>query len=1047
MQVMSCLVFFLVANVACANDKNLPPRSEWRATSSSMTTPAMSPAHAIDGDLTTRWGGGFSPGNWFQVDLGRAADVGGVIIHWDYGAAKAYSIQDSIDGQHWHTAFETTDATAGTEYIVFPAVHTRFVRLASPARTADWGASLFEFEPLSAHDSPRIRGVGDETTSAQLWLGTTPRSISSTHTFTVDLPHALDVAGLEIFWSTSPASTKLEARSSDGRWQVIDDDPLPAGDVSFLAAPKAATYTALRVTVRDADRASAITRIRLLSPTRTLTPMKRYEIAASRANQSLFPSSLHQQQVYWTAVGIPGGLQKSVIDEYGDIEAFKTAPLVQPVWRDDSGRASAAFDSKITHTLRDGWMPMPSARWSPQPGLELTSEAFAIEQNGQPVTLVRHRLVNRGTTKIDGVLALLIRPMQISPPWQNGGPSPIRDIAVDATSARVNGRLLFDAVTPPDAQGAAPFGAHGETEVTRTIATGNLPPATAAHDDDGLAAAAFTYRTHLAPGEHRDVVVAFPLGRDRLDVKTLRLPDAPALDVSTLGDFDALADKTAAIWQSRLGKIGLSLPDPSLVDMLRAQAAYMLINQTGPAMQPGPRNYNRSFIRDGAATAAALLRIGLAQTARDYLRWYSDHAVHDNGLVSPILNDDGTVNTGFGSDIEYDSQGEYIWLVAETARLDGGAQTVRDYQPKVKRALQFLQTLRERTLVPGYASDREAPERFRGIIAPSISHEGYPTPTHSYWDDYWALKGWHDGAWLAEQWADKETAAWAREQYQLLHDSLAASIRATMAWKHSDVIPASADLGDPDPTSVSIALDPCGAQDVLPPDALARTFEQYLGDVRKRYAPDALYAYTPYEMRNVLTYVHLNRPDEANELLGDLLAHRRPLEWQVLAEVVYSDPRHAIYLGDMPHTWIGAEYARALFGMLMHEGDRALTLLPGAPPAWLDGDGVRVTGLPTSYGSLSMSAKRDGAKLVVHLDAGLRTDAALDSDLALAQATVIGARRRQERQGFRRQRNPAREAIQGTHRNVVTNCGWSGTRANGIIIDKAFDEDEHHGIA
>ena len=107
--------------------------------------------------------------------------------------------------------------------------------------------------------------------------------------------------------------------------------------------------------------------------------------------------------------------------------------------------------------------------------------------------------------------------------------------------------------------------------------------------------------------------------------------------------------------------------------MLRAQAAYMLINQTGPAMQPGPRNYNRSFIRDGSATAAILLRMGQAKVARDYLRWYADHAVHPNGLVSPILNDDGTVNTGFGSDIEYDSQGEFISLVADVARLDGGA--------------------------------------------------------------------------------------------------------------------------------------------------------------------------------------------------------------------------------------------------------------------------------------------------------------------------------------------------------------------------------------
>ncbi|HBS61745.1 MAG TPA: hypothetical protein DEB32_03235, partial [Stenotrophomonas sp.] len=132
--------------------------------------------------------------------------------------------------------------------------------------------------------------------------------------------------------------------------------------------------------------------------------------------------------------------------------------------------------------------------------------------------------------------------------------------------------------------------------------------------------------------------------------------------------------------------------------------------------------------------------------------------------------------------------------VADVARLDGGPESVRAYLPKVKAALRFLQELRERTLVPGYMAGQPAPERFAGILAPSISHEGYPSPTHSYWDDYWGLKGWHDGAWLAESLGDYDTAAWARAQYTALHDALAASIRATMAWKGIDFIPSSADL-------------------------------------------------------------------------------------------------------------------------------------------------------------------------------------------------------------------------------------------------------------
>jgi hypothetical protein len=661
---------------------------------------------------------------------------------------------------------------------------------------------------------------------------------------------------------------------------------------------------------------------------------------------------------------------------------------------------------------------MPAVQWSPQPGLLLRSEAIAADQAAGPVTFVRHRLANTGNSRVDGQLAIVVRPMQVNPPWQHGGVSPIRTVKIEGTRARstvnVNGRTLLTSLTPAIARGAAPFGLHGEDEITRYLADGHVPTGLSAQDGDGLAAAALIYDVHLEPGAQRDVVLAFPLGSPQS-----RMASAPnradTMDEADAAAFDGIATRVEQQWQVRLGRIGLTLPDPSLVDMLRAQAAYMLINQTGPAMQPGPRNYDRSFIRDGSATAAILLRMGLASTARAYLRWYADHAVHEDGLVSPILNDDGTVNRGFGSDLEYDSQGEFVALVADVARLDGGAVTVREYLPRVRRALEFLQQLRGRTLVPGYMAASEAPERFRGIIAPSISHEGYSTPTHSYWDDYWALKGWHDGAWLAQQSGDQDMAAWALDQYAALRESVARSIRMTVQWKAIDYIPASADLGDGDPSSVSIGLDPCGQQDLLPPDALTHTFVRYLDEVRQRASPDALYAYTPYEFRNVLTLVHLNRPKDGEELLSRLLTGRRPAEWQVLAEVVRSQARHPFYLGDMPHTWVGAEYARALFGMLMHEEDARLDLLPGAPPSWVAGEGLRISGLPTAFGTLSMSARQEGTVMRVLLEPGLRNDAPLEVDWPGRQRPVTVTVDGQERvdysaDGIRLER-PFRELV------------------------------------
>ena len=60
--------------------------------------------------------------------------------------------------------------------------------------------------------------------------------------------------------------------------------------------------------------------------------------------------------------------------------------------------------------------------------------------------------------------------------------------------------------------------------------------------------------------------------------------------------------------------------------------------------------------------------------------------------------------------------------------------------PRVEAAARYLETLRqtERTDV----KLRSADARVLRLLPASISHEGYAAkPMHSYWDDFWALKG------------------------------------------------------------------------------------------------------------------------------------------------------------------------------------------------------------------------------------------------------------------------------------------------------------------
>lgn len=939
----------------------LPPRAQWRASSSAQEMPSQPSSFAIDGDVTTAWTGPFAENHWLQIDTGRVSSIAGATVQWGTVSTTRYRIQASTDGKRWQTVHAAEDGRGGTEYVFFAPVQARYLRLASAVRTSDWGVWVSEFAPVAAADAPKITGVS-AADAAALWAGvpTSPRKLVARE-LRIKLPREWAIAGLQLYWAAPRRSVRLEAREGSEEWRVVDADLQAEGDNSFLAARQPMHVDELRVVI-DAEDAPLLKQLRLLGQSEVSTPWRRYAVAASRRFGDAFPPTIHSKQVYWTLVGTPAGLQKSLFDEFGNLEPTRRAPLVQPVWRDRSGKLATAASGDRGQTLRQGWMPMPTLQWSPRPGLLLRTEAFAATTDNVPYTLVRYRLSNVGSATVDGRLGLLVRPMQVNPPWQHGGLAPIRAIVLDGITVRVNDRPLLHTLTPPDARTALGFGKFGETEITRLFAEERLPTSNRAEDADGLAAAALAYDVQLAPGDKRDVVLAFPLG------------DAALRPAWRDSDFDRLADETQHQWHERFGRIGLRLPDAAVADAVRAQMAYMLLNQTGHALQPGPRNYDRSFVRDGAATASLMLRMGQPKVARDYLRWYAAHAVHPNGLVSPILNADGTVAQGWGSDIEYDSQGQFINLVADIARLDGGPQTVREYLPQVKLAMQFLVTLRERTMVAGYMSDHPAPERFRGILAPSISHEGFATPQHSYWDDYWALKGWHDGAWLAQSLGDHETAQWALEQRKLLRDATEASIRSTMTWARSGLIPAAAERADSDATGLSIALDPCDALDALPIEALQRTFDAYHAAVIARGAGGSNYAYTPYEFRNVLSFVRLGQPDRAHDLMSRLWRDRRP--WYVFPEVVHSDPRRAIYIGDMPHTWIGGELVRAVLGSLFHEDAERIELLPGVPMDWLVGDGSKIERMPTAFGPLTLEARLQGKALILKT-AGLRDGTAV----------------------------------------------------------------------
>ena len=680
---------------------------------------------------------------------------------------------------------------------------------------------------------------------------------------------------------------------------------------------------------------------------------------AKDAPRGHYPRGYLGEQSYWTVIGVDGDADEGLFDEDARLETGRAQFSLEPflsldghlvTWADVTGLASQ----------RDGDLPIPSVHWQVD-SLALDVTTFARSRSGAPSELVaRYRLANRGPLPVRPTLHVAIRPFQVNPPSQflnvAGGAARIHELEHEGRRVRVNGDRVVIAMTDPDRYGVMSF---DQGDLVAVLARGALPDSAHLVDPNDRASAVLSWNLPLEPGEFRVVELVVPLAG---------VPSQPP------ADLDEAEDSVARGWRQKLDVVTVKLggSGADVARTLRAQLGYVLINRDGAGIQPGSRSYERSWIRDGSLTSTALLRMGLVQPVREYLEWFAPHQYAD-GKVPCCVDQRGSDPVP-----EHDSHGEFMYLVAEDLRLTGDRALAGNMWPHVRAAVAYLDTLRSQRRTREWRKPENAP--YFGILPPSISHEGYSAkPMHSYWDDLFALRGYKDGVWLAEQLGHDEDAVWMRRSRDTFAADFAAAVRAAMAAHQIDYVPGSADLGDFDATSTTIALTPVQAGDVLPEAAVERTFEKYWEFFQHRMADTTWDAYTPYEMRSIGAFVRLGWAGRADSLTRFFLADRRPPGWHQWAEVVDRRYRHARFLGDMPHTWVGTDFVRSTLDLLAYEreSDSSLVIAAGVPNAWLADSGVIVRGLRTRWGSLSYRLSREaGGRLRLDIeDTGLRVPA------------------------------------------------------------------------
>ena len=818
----------------------------------------------------------------------------------------------------------------------------------------DSGAHPTPLAHVSSSVAAPAQRVFDEH-GAAAWCSDPKRGAEQT--FDVDLGEAREFGGLTLVWKAGFAATSYDVQFSDDRrnWRTVRRVRDGNGGSDPLLLTESQTRHVRVAMHRGEAGRYCLAHLRIENLDWGATPNAFVAALAKSAPRGSYPRGFTEQP-YWTIVGVDGAAAPALLSEDGALEPVKGGFSIEPLLRVD-GTLFTWADFEAAQTLRDGYLPMPRVEWK-NAQVELAVEAFAAGERDASRLVATYRITNPSNALREITLALAVRPFQVNPPAQflnsPGGVSAINDIGWRDGTLVVNGRAAVAALDAPDRFVASTFDAGSIVEQLRAD---TLPsPATGVlHDDTGLASGALIYHMTLAPHASREVTLVAPISG--------ALDTGMARDDVT-GWVAAQRERVANAWRERLNHVRLSLPEQAryLADTLRSAHADILMTRAGAALRPGTRSYARSWIRDGAMIADALLRLGDTNAVRDYVDWYAPHQFGD-GKVPCCVDARGSDPVP-----ENDSHGELIHAIAQLYRYGGGRAVLARQYPHVSAAIGYMDTLR--------AGERGAADAaFAGLLPASISHEGYSAkPMHSYWDDFWALTGYKDAVDIARALGKSDDAA----QFALARDALRRDLLASIARAVKShgiaFIPGCAELGDFDATSTTVALSPAGEQARLPQDLLHETFERYWREFEARANGAKVWeAYTPYEWRSVGAFVRLGWRERAQAALAFFFdTGARPRGWNQWAEVVGREPRRIRFIGDMPHGWVASDFIRSVLDLFAYErdDDHALVLAAGVPADWLRGEGIAVAGLRTPYGPLGYTLKQNGKNLLLHVDAG-----------------------------------------------------------------------------
>jgi len=772
----------------------------------------------------------------------------------------------------------------------------------------------------------------------------------------IDFNTRREFGGLQICWLKNSHAERYEVLlSEDGReWEKVFTVLSNQSDVSFIRLAEAeARYLKIILIKGSNDNGFGIRDLKFLEVKDSFTMNDFLIFVAKNSTPGDYPRYFSEKGTYWTITGVNNDVKEALINEDGMVEVDKARFSIEPVikvgdsvynWSNVSSIQSLGAPEE-----NNDFTFLPTVTWN-SGGLKFSASVAASgEANKNSVLNISYSFKNISDRPKDFEFYLLIRPYQVNPYYQflnlSGGCGKIRSIREeDSGFLNIDDKIVLSQ-KKFNSFGAGVF---DDGNIVDLLRSGYIPEKKSAFNQNGLANGILKYLFHLNPGETTGFFILVPFYNKN--------------SIGEKHDSGYIIEQSAneiEFWKKKTGHIRFNLPASAnhIVDTYRSNLAYILINRDKAGIQPGSRSYERSWIRDGALTSSALLKSGIVDEVRDFIDWYTDHQ-YENGKVPCVVDFRGPDPVP-----ENDSHGEMIYLIREYFNFTKDTAFLRSKNKNVLKAVNYIGSLIAEESTDYFKYGNDSLRTFFGLVTESISHEGYSArPMHSYWDDFFTMKGLKDAAEIQKILGEKESYERIVKIRDKFREDLYNSLQLTMKIRKINYIPGCAELGDFDATSTTIALTPCNELNNLPKPEVYNTFEKYYEFFKERRNGKIDWInYTPYENRLIGSFIILDQPERAHELMEFFLRDQRPHGWNQWAEVVWKDYRFPGYIGDMPHTWVGSDFINAVRSMFVYENeyDQSLVLGSALYQDWIDSpSGMSVENLPTYYGEISYSIKK-----------------------------------------------------------------------------------------